>query len=142
MMPVSRKGRGKKQVTHRAVPISQALADKLGKLKARGGLPFKDADGTSWLEINLPWRFASAIDGVNLNNPDKVTMYAFRHTSIVRQLLAGVPTAVVARLHDTSTAMIEKHYSAYIADHTDALARATLPAPTKIVSFDDRRASA
>jgi len=38
-----------------------------------------------------------------------------------------VPVRVVAALHDTSVAMIEKNYSRYIADHADELARATLP---------------
>jgi hypothetical protein len=45
----------------------------------------------------------------------------------VRQLLANVPVRVVAALHDTSVAMIERTYSKYIADHADELARATLP---------------
>ena len=45
---------------------------------------------------------------------DAVTIYALRHTSIVRQLLGGVPTRVVAAGHDTSVAMIERHYSTHI----------------------------
>jgi hypothetical protein len=55
-----------------------------------------------------------------------VTIYALRHTSIVRQLLANVPVRVVAALHDTSIVMIERNYSEYIADHSDDLARPTL----------------
>jgi integrase len=141
LMPVSRKGRGQKQISHRPVPISQDLANRLANLKARGGLLFKNSNGTSWFGTNLSALFARAVKGVKFNNADRVTMYALRHTSIVRQLMAGLPTAVVARLHDTSAAMIEKHYSAFIADVSDALARATLPKPTEIVSFDDRRTS-
>src|SRR6185437_2926823 len=57
---------------------------------------------------------------------DDVTIYAFRHTSIVRQLLAGVPIRVVAVNHDTSVQMIEKNYSDFIADHSDALSRKAL----------------
>jgi len=49
-----------------------------------------------------------------------------RHTSNVRQLLAGVPIRVVASLHDTSVQMIEQNYSEHIADHADDLARPTL----------------
>jgi hypothetical protein len=52
-----------------------------------------------------------------------VTLYALRHSSIVRQLLAGVPTRVVASHHDTSVVMIERTYSKYILDHSDALVR-------------------
>ncbi len=68
-------------------------------------------------------------------DPDEVTLYALRHSSIVRQLLANVPIRIVATLHDTSVKMIERTYSRYIAEHTDALARRALlntaqPPPT------------
>ncbi|MBV9824416.1 MAG: hypothetical protein JO001_01855 [Alphaproteobacteria bacterium] len=53
-------------------------------------------------------------------------MYALRHSSIVRQLLAGVPIRVVAVNHDTSIAMLERTYSRHIGDHSDALARVAL----------------
>ena len=56
----------------------------------------------------------------------EVTIYALRHSSIVRQLLAGVPVRVVVVNHDTSIPMIERTYSRYIGDHTDALARKAL----------------
>jgi hypothetical protein len=55
-----------------------------------------------------------------------VTIYALRHTSIVRQLLATVAVRVVASLHDTSIAMIERTYSRHIGDHSDALARGAM----------------
>ena len=55
-----------------------------------------------------------------------MTIYALRHSSIVRQLLGGVPGRVVAVNHDTSLAMIERTYSAHIGDHADALTRAAL----------------
>ena len=49
-----------------------------------------------------------------------------RHSSVVRQLIAGVPIRVVAVNHDTSIVMIERTYSRHIGDHADALARAAL----------------
>jgi hypothetical protein len=55
-----------------------------------------------------------------------VTLYALRHTDIVRQIQANVPLRVTAATHDTSVAMIERHYSRHIADHTDAITRAAL----------------
>jgi hypothetical protein len=55
-----------------------------------------------------------------------VTIYALRHSSIVRQLLAGVPVRVVAVNHDTSVVMIERTYSRHIGDYADALARVAL----------------
>ena len=59
-------------------------------------------------------------------DPGEVTIYALRHSNIVRQILAGVPIRVVAVNHDTSVAMIERTYSRYIGDHSDQLARGVL----------------
>jgi integrase len=126
MMPVSRKGHGKKEITHRPVPISESLAERL---RGREGALLLRPDGLTWDNTNLPRRFDGAIKGVKLNptpSTAKVTIYALRHTSIVRQLLANVPIRVVATLHDTSVAMIERNYSKYIADHADDLTRPTL----------------
>jgi integrase len=140
MMPVSRKGSGGKNVRSIPVPITPELADRL---KGRSGVLLKRADGTPWGEVNLPTHFARAMAmaGVAFNNPAKVTMYALRHTSIVRQLLANVPVRVVAALHDTSVVMIERNYSKYIADHADELARPTLPKRAEVVPLGDRRAT-
>jgi hypothetical protein len=55
--------------------------------------------------------------------PSDCVMYALRHSSIVRGLKVGLPVRLVAALHDTSTAMIEKHYSSFILDMTEELAR-------------------
>jgi integrase len=124
MMPVSHKGSGLKKMTHRPVPITEKLAERI---KGRTGVLLKRADGKPWAEVGLANYFAAAMRGLKFNNPTKVTMYALRHTSIVRQLLANVPVRVVAALHDTSVMMIERNYSRYIADHADELARPTLP---------------
>ena len=70
--------------------------------------------------------------------------YSLRHCSIVRQLLAGIPTRVVASHHDTSVLRIEKNYSRHIiGDPSDAMVRRTLldmeepttPAVTKVVAL-------
>ena len=42
-------------------------------------------------------------------------MYALRHSSIVRQILAGVPIRVVAVNHDTSIAMLGDKCRAVVA---------------------------
>ena len=59
------------------------------------------------------------------------TIYALRHSSIIRSLLANMPARVVAATHDTSIVMLERTYSAFIADHADTVARRGLldPAP-------------
>ncbi len=135
MMPVSFKGNGKKARRFIPVPITPALA---ARLKGRSGLLLKRTDGTPW-DRNLSRHFADAMEGVMFNNAAKVTMYALRHTSIVRQLLANVPIRAVAAHHDTSVVMIERNYSRFISDHVDEMVRATLPKPTEIVSLGERR---
>ena len=59
-------------------------------------------------------------------DPSTVTLYALRHSSIVNQLLAGVPVRVVAAGHDTSVGMLERTYSRHIGDHSDGLVRKSL----------------
>jgi len=70
-------------------------------------------------------RFARIAGRAGLD-PKAVTIYALRHSSIVRQLLDNVPVRIVAVNHDTSVAMIERTYSAFISDHSDAVVRRTL----------------
>ena len=65
------------------------------------------------------------VESIKLD-PDMVTMYALRHSSIVRQLLRGVPIRVIAGTHDTSTIEIERTYSKHITDHSDDISRAAL----------------
>ena len=50
---------------------------------------------------------AASINDIGLLQPGRLgieqTAYCLRHSSIVRSLIAGTPTRVVAALHDTST---------------------------------------
>jgi integrase len=123
MMPASRKGRGTKKATHCPVPITEALA---ARLKGRKGTLLPQPGGAPWAGKSHSAGFAKIVRDAGLD-PAVVTVYALRHTSVVRMLLANVPVRVVAALHDTSVVMIERTYSKYIADHADELARATLP---------------
>ncbi len=81
--------------------------------------------GQPWQKSDHSRPFARIAKRCGLD-PAEVTAYALRHTSSVRQLLAGVPTRVVAAGHDTSVTMIERTYSRYIGDHADALVRGAL----------------
>jgi integrase len=128
MMPGSRKGRGEKKITRRPVPIPASLAVKLrnGTEGREPSAPLLVREsGERWHKIDHARPFARAVRAAALD-PREVTIYALRHSSIVRQLLAGVPVRVVAVNHDTSVAMIERTYSRYIGDHADALARKAL----------------
>lgn len=139
MMPTSKKGKGKKTVRRQPVPIPADLATKL--LQAAQGKRDTDTliprtEGRPFSSSNdhvRPWNRARKAAGFKPEaiapySLDEITMYALRHSSIVRQILRGVPLRVVAALHDTSVAMIERNYSRFIAGQADAIARAALPA--------------
>ena len=73
-------------------------------------------------EMTRNWAKVVAATSVAAGTPP----YALRHSSIVRALRAGVPVRITAALHDTSSAMIEKHYAAHILDISDDFARRAL----------------
>jgi Phage integrase family len=131
IMPRSKKGNGEKKIKTAPVPITLDLALRLAafvKGKPDHAIMLTMPGGAPWAEGCYSRRFAAAVKRLDPDMPaqgedDAVTIYALRHTSIVRQLKAGVPTRVVAATHDTSVQMIEVHYSAHIADHTDELTR-------------------
>ncbi len=128
MMPSSRKGRGTKKVASRPVPIPKSLGAKLRTLSIDRPVTaplLAKPSGAAWAKSDHARLFTRAAKAAG-QDPDEVTMYALRHSSIVRQILAGVPIRVVAVNHDTSIAMLERTYSRYIGDHADALARGAL----------------
>ena len=135
MMPKSAKGggRNRSQKKHErySVPITVQLAAKL-KAAAEGRADdaplLVQSDGSPWgnnpgqcyhREVN------KVVTAIGLD-PDVVTAYCLRHSSIVRALLQNVPIRLVASLHNTSTAMIEKTYSKYITEHSDDISRRAL----------------
>jgi integrase len=143
LVPTSRKGRALKQ--------RQRIAVRLGKdvLKALTAVivgrnenePLlerwrsKQVAPAKWVKVRRgPWQSASELtrawalirEAALLS--DDIVPYALRHSSIVRCLRAALPVRYVASLHDTSTAMIEAHYSAFIVDAMDDIAeRAVVP---------------
>ena len=134
MMPSSRKGRGQKKVTHVPVPIPTSVAQKLeraGKGKAIDAPLLTKPSGEHWKQSDHSRLFRRAVVGAALD-PSEVTLYALRHSSIVRDLLANVPVRIVATKHDTSIPMIERNYSKYIADHADVLSRRAMLDPDGI----------
>jgi integrase len=134
MMPKSAKGgdrnRSEKRLERYSVPITVQLAVKL-RVVARGradhaplllqadGSPWGDNPGAGYhRDVN---KIVTAI-GADPN----ATMYALRHSSIARMLLQNVPIRLVASLHNTSIAMIERTYSKYITEHGDDISRRAL----------------
>lgn len=155
MVPASAKGRGTKQITHIAVPLPddaivvfrQIATGRAGHEpllmrwhhrqvagdSAAGKLPAWERDSrrpwTGASEMTRSWNAILATTGL----PRELVPYCLRHSSIVRALRAGLPVSLVARAHDTSPTMIDKHYGAFIVDATeDLLRRAVVPmAPTQ-----------
>ena len=131
MMPSSRKGRGKKKILRHPVPIPANLARRLRQV-ADGRPPnaplLRKPSGEPWNRADHTRLFARAVRNAGLE-PAEITIYALRHSNIVRQLLSRVPTRIVAVNHDTSVMMVEKNYSRYIGDHSDAITRAALLDP-------------
>src|SRR5262249_31410123 len=127
MLPGSRKGRGQKRIALRPVPIPLGLAGRL-RNAAEGRPPtaplLTKPSGEPWKKSGHPRLVAPPPKAAGLD--PEATIYALRHSSIVRQILAGVPVRVVAVNHDTSVVMIERTYSRHIGDHADALARKAL----------------
>ena len=128
-VPASHKGRGGGRGGHVPIPITLGLAARLRR--AAAGRPahaplFVREDGTAWqpkkADHRHPFEMAARAAGL----PAGTTIYNLRHSSIVRALRQNVPIKIVADWHDTSTAIIEKHYAKFITHHADDLIRAAL----------------
>ena len=146
MVPTSRKGRGVKRKTHVAVPVGGDVLAALSKatngrkghepllLRPRwrqvGPAKWEKYERGPWhsaAEITRPWAAIAAMAGLA---PGTIP-YALRHSSIVRGLRAALPVRLVAALHDTSSAMIERHYGHFVEDALGELAaRAIVPLTT------------
>lgn len=136
MVPTSRKGRGAKAIRYTPVQVGDDLMEALRPAMSgrNGGEPLLLRPYWTSLHPHIrigrgPWRAAAELvrpwkQIAQISRLPKGTVpYALRHSSIVRAIRAGLPLRLVAGNHDTSTAMIEKHYSAYITDAMDEVSR-------------------
>jgi integrase len=135
MMPNSGKGRDRMSAknTWTSVPIRPDLAVRLREVaKGRRGsdLLLTQADGRSWGDNDQTAKrlFSKAIKQAGIRQIDgkDVTVYALRHSSIVRALKANVPAKTVADWHNTSIREIERHYARYMRNSHDDLIRPAL----------------
>ena len=148
MMPKSAKGgdrnRAEKKLERYSVPITVQLAARLreaAKGRADDAPLFLQGDGSPWGDnpgASYHREVKQIVSAIGAD-PD-ATMYALRHSSIVRMLKVNVPIRLVASLHNTSTKMIEKHYSKYITEHSDDISRHALlhhesPAAENVVAL-------
>lgn len=137
MMPRSRKGKGK--TGKQALPIGRdvvtallpaytrrpsdaPLLERWRSKQALGKVTTweRDARGpwTTSSEITRPWNKIRKAAGV-----EHVVPYSLRHSSIVKGIRQNLPVRLVAAMHDTSIAMIERHYSKWIVDGLDDIVR-------------------
>ena len=143
MVPSSMKGKSMQQRRSAAVPLGADTVESLGRLttgraghepllqrwlarQAEGQFAWQPVARVAWQsagEMRRDWKKALAVAGIRYIEP-----YSLRHSSIVRSLRAGLPTRLVAALHDTSSTMIERHYGAFILDLSDELARRSIVA--------------
>jgi integrase len=142
MMPKSGKGGGKNRAQRKAerysVPITTQLAARLraaAKGRADDAPLLLQSEGSPWHK-HPGQTYHRLVDEVvtAIGLGREVTMYALRHSSIVRMLLQNIPIRLIASLHNTSVAMIERNYSKYITEHSDEISRRALllhesPAP-------------
>ena len=143
MMPSSRKGHAGKVIVRKPVPIPASLATRLKKAGAPTDPLLTKSDGLPWSATSADHRrpFEAAVAHAKLK---PTTFYSLRHSSIVRQILAGTPLRIIADAHDTSTRQIEITYSAFISHHADAVLRKGLltgaqPSAGNVVTLSGRR---
>ena len=151
MMPSSRKGKKGIKKLPTPVPIPADLADRLHALSAHQSptapLVTKPTNGNwrggPWKKADHDRPFEQVVERCGLSDwkakgfPANVTIYALRHSDIVRQIRANVPLRIIAATHDTSVAMIERHYSRFITDHTDVTRAALLNVPRRAGADDN-----
>jgi hypothetical protein len=130
MVPNSGKGRGrhKSRSGSTAVALTADLARQFAALAA--GRPadavlLVDPDGRPWTGNRTRPMRLRMMKAANVSR--ETTLIAFRHSSIVRALRAGVDHQTVADWHNTSVRMIETNYARFARDtHVDLIRRALL----------------
>lgn len=149
LIPRSHKGKGKDNAYIR-VPVGPDVIEQLmSVIEGRSAdepllerWRVRQVGPAEWVRVGRgPWNAASEMtrkwqevrEAVDLSRD--IVPYALRHSSIVRGLIHDLPIRLVAALHDTSVAMIERFYSRWITSRFDDLA-ATAVVP--LASGQDR----
>jgi integrase len=145
LVPLSRKGRNRtagsvavpvgEDVLKALLPVTIGRAGNATLLErwqktqvpdARGRITWQRGGRGPWgaaSELTRPWALIREKAGM-----PKVIPYALRHSSIVKGIRENLPLRLVAALHDTSVAMIERHYARWITSGLEELAaRAVVP---------------
>ncbi len=105
-------------------PADAPLFERWRHEQVSGEVRWQRAERGPWqssAELVRPWHEIRERAGM-----PAVIPCSLRHSSIVRGIRANLPIRLVAALHDTSTAMIERHYSKWIATGLENMARAAI----------------
>lgn len=104
-------------------PKDAFLFERWNYVQERNSITWKKSTRGPWktAELSRPWHAIRARAEL-----PKVIPYSLRHTSIVRGLRNNLPIQQVARMHNTSVTMIERHYARYIATALEDRARAAV----------------
>jgi integrase len=125
LMPRSSKGKGKKRIDRRPLPLPPTLIARLRAEAADRPASeplLRRPDGKAWQTGDQNRQLRQALATAKL--AATIVPYSLRHSSIIRSLQRGTPVRVVADSHDTSTKMLEATYSKYISDHSEQAIRA------------------
>jgi integrase len=138
-MPKSGKGGAVDRTARKAMRYSVPITAALGLLlrqEASGRDPddflLRQPNGDVWPDKNPSGQYRRDVTEIIRNiglDPDTVTLYALRHSFVVRALLKNIPIRLVAALVDSSVSQIEATYSRHIAEHSDRIARSALLHP-------------
>lgn len=129
IVPSSLKGKNRTARRPIPLPVSAELAHRLATY-AKGrrqddflllydGAPWNLYSGKHW------WWMRDVFAKAGLD-PDRHSLYSFRHTVITRALLANLPIRLVAAAYDTSIGQIEKTYSKWIVHQADDRLRSVM----------------
>ena len=123
MVPSSFKGKDSKERVLIPVPLSEDLIARLRLVAADRPATarlLQKPGSDRWGAGEQRYPFGQIAEAIG-EDPKRVKSLALRHTHITRQLMHSHPVQLVAKLHDTSAQMIEKHYAAEIASQADDL---------------------
>lgn len=104
-------------------PKDAPLFERWSYKQGAGSMVWRKSERGPWkkAELTRPWH--AIRDRAAL--PQAIP-YALRHSSIVRGLRNRLPIQHVAKLHNTSVKMIERHYARFISTALEDLARAAV----------------
>jgi hypothetical protein len=153
-VPASAKGKpGSARRAGASVPITRGLVRDLAtaagtdgetpqrlftrplRTQTAGTFAWRDTGArTGWTKNVWARPFRDAVLAAGL--PADTTMYSLRHSRIVAMIQANIPLRIIASMCDTSTAMIETHYSRWIARTDSAVeqVRRALTLPSAVAA--------